>query len=91
MSEEQFKIWKQVEAKGLEKLEKVEKALTSTEKEGFEEAHNLNTKHWKRRYILVVFNVVYKSGRRGNSWILDVGAKNGREEKRRICISRNRR
>lgn len=52
---------------------------------------NLNTKHWKRRYILVVFNVVYKSGRRGNSWILDVGAKNGREEKRRICISRNRR
>lgn len=25
MSEEQFKIWKQVEAKGLEKLEKVEK------------------------------------------------------------------
>ena len=39
MSEEQFKIWKQVEAKGLEKLEKVEKALTSTEKEGFEEAH----------------------------------------------------
>ena len=39
MSEEQFKIWKQVEAKGLEKLEKVEKALASTEKEGFEEAH----------------------------------------------------
>ena len=36
MSEEQFKIWKQVEAKG---LEKVEKALASTEKEGFEEAH----------------------------------------------------
>lgn len=39
MSEEQFKIWKQVEAKGLEKLEKVEKALASTEKEGFKEAH----------------------------------------------------
>lgn len=39
MSEEQFEIWKQVEAKGLEKLEKVEKALASTEKEGFEEAH----------------------------------------------------
>lgn len=39
MSEEQFKIWKQVEAKGLEKLEKVEKTLVSTEKEGFEEAH----------------------------------------------------
>lgn len=39
MSEEQFKIWKQVEAKGLEKLEKVEKTLASTEKEGFEEAH----------------------------------------------------
>lgn len=39
MSEEQFKIWKQVEAKGLEKLEKVEKALATTEKEGFEEAH----------------------------------------------------
>lgn len=38
MSEEQFKIWKQVEAKGLEKLEKVEKALASTEKEGFKEA-----------------------------------------------------
>lgn len=36
MSEEQFKIWKQVEAKGLEKLEK---ALASTEKEGFKEAH----------------------------------------------------
>lgn len=35
MSEEQFKIWKQVEAKGLEKLEKVEKVLASTEKEGF--------------------------------------------------------
>lgn len=33
MSEEQFKIWKQVEAKGLEKLEKVEKTLASTEKE----------------------------------------------------------
>ena len=39
VSEEQFEIWKQVEAKGLEKLEKVEKALASTEKEGFEEAH----------------------------------------------------
>ena len=39
MSEEQFKIWKQVEAKGLEKLEKVEKVLASTEKEGFKEAH----------------------------------------------------
>lgn len=39
MSEEQFKIWKQVEAKGLEKLEKVEKALATTEKEGFEKAH----------------------------------------------------
>lgn len=39
MSEEQFKIWKQVEAKGLEKLEKVEKALATTEKKGFEEAH----------------------------------------------------
>jgi hypothetical protein len=39
MSEEQFKIWKQVEAKGLEKLEKVEKALASAEKEGFKEAH----------------------------------------------------
>lgn len=39
MSKEQFKIWKQVEAKGLEKLEKVEKALASTEKEGFEEVH----------------------------------------------------
>lgn len=39
MSEEQFKIWKQVEAKGLEKLGKVEKALASTEKEGFKEAH----------------------------------------------------
>lgn len=39
MSEEQFKIWKQVEAKGLEKLEKVEKALASTEKGDFKEAH----------------------------------------------------
>lgn len=28
MSEEQFKIWKQVEAKGLEKLEKVEKNIS---------------------------------------------------------------
>lgn len=30
---------------------------------------------------MVVFNVVYKSGRRGNSWILDVGAK--MEEKKK--------
>ena len=37
MSEEQFKIWKQVEAKGLEKLENIEKAILA--KEGFEEAH----------------------------------------------------
>ena len=37
MSEEQFKIWKQVEAKGLEKLGNIEKALLA--KEGFEEAH----------------------------------------------------
>ena len=36
MSEEQFKIWKQVEAKGLEKLGNIEKALLA--KEGFEEA-----------------------------------------------------
>ena len=27
MSEEQIKIWKQVEAKGLEKLENIEKAI----------------------------------------------------------------
>lgn len=37
MSEEQIKIWKKVEAKGLEKLENIEKALLA--KEGFEEAH----------------------------------------------------
>lgn len=37
MSEEQFKIWKQVEAKGLEKLGNIEKALLA--KEGFKEAH----------------------------------------------------
>ena len=37
MSEEQFKIWKQVEAKGLEKLENIEKSLLA--KKGFEEAH----------------------------------------------------
>lgn len=37
MSEEQIKIWKQVEAKGLEKLENIEKAILA--KEGFEEAH----------------------------------------------------
>lgn len=33
MSEEQFKIWKKVEAKGLEKLGNIEKALSA--KEGF--------------------------------------------------------
>ena len=33
MSEEQIKIWKQVEAKGLEKLENIEKAILA--KEGF--------------------------------------------------------
>ena len=37
MSEEQFKIWKKVEAKGLEKLGNIEKALLT--KEGFKEAH----------------------------------------------------
>lgn len=37
MSEEQIKIWKKVEAKGLEKLENIEKSLL--EKKGFEEAH----------------------------------------------------
>ena len=37
MSEEQIKIWKEVEAKGLEKLENVRKALS--EKKGFKEAH----------------------------------------------------
>lgn len=37
MSEEQIKIWKKVEAKGLEKLGNVEKSLL--EKKGFEEAH----------------------------------------------------
>lgn len=37
MSEEQFKIWKQVEGKGLEKLGNIEKALLA--KEGFKEAH----------------------------------------------------
>ena len=36
MSEEQFKIWKKVEAKGLEKLGNIEKALLA--KEGFKEA-----------------------------------------------------
>lgn len=37
MSEEQIKIWKKVEAKGLEKLGNIEKALLA--KEGFKEAH----------------------------------------------------
>lgn len=37
MSEEQIKIWKKVEAKALEKLENIEKALLA--KEGFKEAH----------------------------------------------------
>lgn len=37
MSEEQFKIWKQVEAKGLEKLENIKKELPA--KEGFKEAY----------------------------------------------------
>lgn len=37
MSEEQFKIWEKVEAKGLEKLGNIEKALLA--KEGFKEAH----------------------------------------------------
>lgn len=37
MSEEQFKIWKKVEAKGLEKLGNIEKALSA--KGGFKEAH----------------------------------------------------
>lgn len=36
MSEEQIKIWEKVEAKGLEKLGNIEKALLA--KEGFEEA-----------------------------------------------------
>ena len=34
MSEEQIKIWKKVEAKGLEKLENIEKSLLA--KKGFE-------------------------------------------------------
>ena len=37
MREEQFQIWNQVEAKGLEKRGTLEKALLA--KEGFEEAH----------------------------------------------------
>lgn len=37
MSEEQIKIWQKVEAKGLEKLEKIQKAIGT--KEGFKEAH----------------------------------------------------
>ena len=37
MSEEQIKIWENVEAKGLEKLGNIEKALLA--KEGFKEAH----------------------------------------------------
>ncbi len=37
MSEEQIKIWKEVEAKGLEKLENIKKAMT--EKVGFKEAY----------------------------------------------------
>lgn len=37
MSEEQIKIWKKVEAKALEKLGNIEKALLA--KEGFKEAH----------------------------------------------------
>lgn len=37
MSEEQIKIWKKVEAKGLEKLGNIEKSLLA--KKGFEEAH----------------------------------------------------
>lgn len=37
MSEEQIKIWEKVEAKGLEKLENIQKAIGT--KEGFKEAH----------------------------------------------------
>lgn len=37
MSEEQIKIWEKVEAKGLEKLGNIEKALLA--KEGFKETH----------------------------------------------------
>lgn len=37
MSEEQIKIWEKVEAKGLEKLGNIKKALLA--KEGFKEAH----------------------------------------------------
>ena len=37
MSEEKIKIWEKVEAKGLEKLGNIEKALLA--KEGFKEAH----------------------------------------------------
>ena len=37
MSEEQIKIWEKVEAKGLEKLGNIEKALLA--KEGFKKAH----------------------------------------------------
>ncbi len=37
MSEEQIKIWKEVEAKGLEKLENIKKELSA--KEGFKEAY----------------------------------------------------
>ena len=37
MSEEQIKIWEKVEAKGLEKLGNIEKALLA--KEGFKDAH----------------------------------------------------
>lgn len=52
MSEEQFKIWKQVETKGLEKLGNIEKALLA--KEGFEEAHKdyrYNGKTRRRRLV----------------------------------------
>lgn len=54
MSEEQFKIWKQVEAKGLEKLEKVEKALASTEKEEVDDTPRLTD---EEKLFLKVFGI----------------------------------
>lgn len=58
MSEEQIKIWKQVEAKGLEKLGNIEKALLA--KEGFEEAH----KDYSDKKDVYVFVRKYKGKRR---------------------------
>ena len=63
MSEEQIKIWEKVEAKGLEKLGNIEKALLA--KEGFKEAHkdycdflNADEENFKHDFAGIQRNIV---------------------------------